>query len=122
MLIALLSGHYYYMLSTASKNRMNMSCDVCGVPYDSKNLLHIRNCVCSLVIPGQYPMSDKLNDENIKFLKFVDKLQYLFCFQKPWRSEGMNIIVATNCPDKFTFDKPSVKLNDLALRAWTVGS
>ena len=67
-------------------------------------------------------MSDTLSEDNIKFLKFVDKLQYLFCFQKPWRSESMNIIEATNCPEKFTLDNPSNTLNGMSLRAWTDGS
>jgi len=67
-------------------------------------------------------MSDTLSEDNIKFLKFVDKLQYLFYFQKPWRSEGMNIIEANNCPEKFTLDNPSNKLNGMFLCAWTDGS
>jgi hypothetical protein len=67
-------------------------------------------------------MSDTLSEDNIKFLKFVDKLQYLFCFQKPWRTEGLNILVSTNFPDKFTLDNPSNTLNGMSLCAWTDGS
>ena len=109
------------MLSTARKNKTAMSCNICGVPYDEKNILIPRNCECSLIIPGQYPMSVMFNDENIKFLKFVDKLQHLFCFNT-WRSEGLNISVSTNYPDKFTLDNSTSKLDGHALRAWTDGS
>jgi hypothetical protein len=67
-------------------------------------------------------MSDTLSEDNIKFLKFVDKLQYLFCFQKPWRTEGLNILESTNSPDKFTLDNPSNTFNGMSLCAWTDGS
>ena len=63
-----------------------------------------------------------LNADNIEFLRFVDKLPYLFCFQKPWRTEGPNILEKTCSSTKFVWDNPSNRLDNVALRAWTDGS
>jgi hypothetical protein len=67
-------------------------------------------------------MSDNLNESNIVFLRFVDKLQLLFCFNKPWRTEGLNVVEATNRPTKYVLDNPTNKLDNMSLRAWTDGS
>ena len=100
MLIALLSGHYIYMLKHAERNKLDTCCRICRVPYNYTNLFIYRDCECSLVIPGRYPLSDALTADNILFLKFVDKLQLLFCFKKLWRTEGYNISAVTNIVDK----------------------
>ena len=110
------------MLSRAKKTHESPTCNKCRVPYDHRNILYPRDCECSLVIPGEYPISDALNNNNILFLKFVDKLQTLFCFRKPWRSEGQNIRNHTTVADEFVLDNPSNKLNGVALTAWTDGS
>ena len=92
MLIALLSGHYIYMLKHAERNKLDTCCRICRVPYNYTNLFIYRDCECSF--------SDALTADNILFLKFVDKLQLLFCFKKPWRTEGYNISAVTNIVDK----------------------
>jgi len=80
----------------------------------------MNGCTCSLVIPGKYPMSNNLSEDNLKFLKFVDGLSLLFAFNS-WRSEGFNVpehwAIKT-----FTLARISNKYDDQALKIWTDGS
>ena len=72
MLTALLCGHYQMV---ASKNDFKFACRKCGIPFTHINILYKYDCDCCLVIPGRYPMSDTLSQDNVDFLKFVDRLQ-----------------------------------------------
>ena len=80
------------MLNGALKKHQGHNCKTCGQPFTGRNLFDFREKCCRLSPPpnGAYPMTNIMSEANIEFLKWVDILPSLWCFNT-WRSEGLNI-------------------------------